>query len=467
MVSYQAHVCPLGHDGAAAVRARAVADEVAQAPDLVGRVLVDRLEDGLEGMEVSVDVRHNGDAHSRRTLAKGLGLAALGALWLVVALLLWRTEVPDLDLRDLDPRGYFSAAELERIDDYRSVSRLLFLASFAVEVTVLGLFVWKARPLACRLERVGRGRVRTSVLVGLAVVLGVWLAGLPFAAVTLIRRRDFGLSDQGWAGWLLDQLTALGIQAVLVSIAVAGAVWLAGRLGRRWWIAGAPALAAIAVLFIVAQPLVVQPLFNRFEPLADTRLSGRIEELAAGMGVDVDEVLVADASRRTTTANAYIAGLGPTRRVVLYDTLLDGRFTEGEILVVSAHELAHVERRHLWKGLAWFTLLAVPGVFLLAWVTSRLGGLGPRLVPLGLALAFAYVLLTQPLANAVSRRYEAEADWLALQATRDPGSAVGLEQGFVRTGLADPDPPGWVTFWLGTHPTPMQRIAMAESQRQR
>jgi STE24 endopeptidase len=252
-----------------------------------------------------------------------------------------------------------------------------------------------------------------------------------------------------------------------VSIAVAGAVWLAGRLGRRWWIAGAPALAAIAVLFIVAQPLVIQPLFNRFEPVADTRLAGRIEELAAGMGVDVDEVLVADASRRTTTANAYIAGLGPTRRVVLYDTLLDGRFTEGEILVVSAHELAHVERRHLWKGLAWFTLLAVPGVFLLAWVTSRLGGLGPRLVPLGLALAFAYVLLTQPLANAVSRRYEAEADWLALQATRDPGSAVGLEQGFVRTGLADPDPPGWVTFWLGTHPTPMQRIAMAESQRQR
>ena len=330
---------------------------------------------------------------------------------------------------------------------------------------MLGLFVWKARPLAARLEKLARGRVRASVLVGLAVVAGVWLAGLPFAAVTLVRRRDFGLTEQGWGGWLLDRLTALGVQAVLVSIGVAGAVWLAGRLGRRWWIAGAPALAAVAVLFVLAQPLVVQPLFNRFQPLTDERLAARIEGLAADMGVDVDEVLVADASRRTTTANAYIAGLGPTRRVVLYDTLLDGRFSEGEILVVSAHELAHVERRHLWKGLAWFTLLAVPGVFVLAWVTERLGGLGPRLVPLGLALTFGYVLLTQPLANTVSRRYEAEADWLALQATRDSASAVGLEQGFVTTGLADPDPPGWVTFWYGTHPTPMERIAMAEETR--
>jgi STE24 endopeptidase len=410
-----------------------------------------------------VDVRDDGDAHGRRTLAKALALVAAVGLWLAAALVLWRTEVPDLALPDLDPRDYFAAAELERIDDYRSVSRLLFLASLAAEIAVLALLVWRAGALAARLERVGRGRVRTSVLVGLVVVLAVWLAGLPFAAVTHARRRDFGLSEQGWGGWLWDELTALGIRTVLVSIGVAGAVWLAGRFGPRWWLVGAPALAAIGVVFILLQPLVVQPLFNRFEPLADRELAAEIEELADGMGVDVDDVLVADASRRTTTANAYVAGIGPTRRVVLYDTLLDGRFADGEIRVVSAHELAHVERRHLWKGLAWFALLAVPGVFGLAWITNRRGGLGPRLVPLGLAFVFAYVLVTQPLANAVSRRYEAEADWLALQATGDPASAVALERGFVRTGLADPDPPVWVTYWLGTHPPPLRRIAMAEA----
>jgi STE24 endopeptidase len=413
-----------------------------------------------------VDVRDDGDAHGG-TVAKALLLAALAALWVGAAIFLWRTEVPDLALPSLDPPDFFSPGELARIEDYRRVSRLIALASLAVEIAVLAVLVWKARPLAAALERIGRGRARTSVLVGLAVVAAVWLAGMPFSAWTLVRRRDFELSEQSWGGWLVDQLTSLAVQAVLVSIAVAGAVWLAGRLGRRWWLVGTPALVAIAAVFLVVQPLVVQPLFNRFEPLPDRQLASEIQRLALGMGVDVEDVLVADASRRTTTANAYIAGLGPTRRVVLYDTLLDGRFTAGEIRFVAAHELAHVERRHLWKGLAWFALLAVPGVFLLAWLTDRLGGLGPRLVPLGLAFAFAWILVTQPLANAVSRRYEAEADWLALQATRDPASGVLLDRNFVRTGLADPDPPAWVTVLYGTHPTPLQRIAMAEAWRGR
>ena len=412
-----------------------------------------------------MDVRDDRDAHRRRTLAQGLVVLVLAAVWITAAALLWRTKVPSLSLPTLDPRDYFSPAELERIQDYRSVSRVLFLGSLAAQIVVLALLVWKAGGLAAGLGRIGRGRVRTAVLVGLAVVGSTWLAALPFAAVTQHRRREFGLSEQGWGGWLRDQCVSLGVEAVLVTIGVAGAVWLAARLGPRWWLAAAPALVGIAALFILAQPLVVQPLFNRFEPLRDRALAARIESIASRMGVNVDDVLVADASRRTTTANAYVAGIGPTRRVVLYDTLLDGRFTEGEILAVSAHELAHVERRHLWKGIAWFALFAVPGVWLLAKITDRLGGLAqPRLVPLGLAFVFAYMLLTQPLQNAVSRRYEAEADWLGIQATHDPAAFVGLERRFVTTSLADPDPPAWVTIWLGTHPTPMERIAMAESQ---
>lgn len=413
-----------------------------------------------------MDVRDDRDAHSRRTLAKGLAGLALAALWVVAALLLWRTEVPALSLPDLDPRDYFSAAEIERSEDYRGGARALFLGGLAAELLVLALLVWKARPLAAHVGRIGRGRVRTAVLIGTGAVVALWGVGLPFAGATHVRRVDHGLSEQGWGGWLADRTLSAGVQVVLVAIAVAGAVWLAGKLGRRWWLAGAPALVCIAVVVVVAQPLVIDPLFNRFEPLSDRELAAQVEGLAAGMGVEVDDVLVADASRRTTTANAYVTGIGPTRRIVLYDTLLDGRFSEGEILSVSAHELAHVGERHLWKGLAWFALFAVPGVALLAWITERRGGLAdPRLVPLGLAFVFAYVLVTQPLANAVSRRYEAEADWLALQATGDPESAVALERRFVTTSLSDPDPPAWVTYWLGTHPPPLERIAMAEADR--
>ena len=413
-------------------------------------------------MQIPVNVRENGNPH-RATLAKGISLLALAVVGVVSGALLWRTQVPRLTLPELDPRDYFPAEALERIADYRRVSRILLLASVAVEIAVLALLVWKAGWLADRLGEVGRGRIRTGVLVGVAVALSLWLAGLPLGAVSHWWRRRYDLSEQAYAGWLRDQAVSLGVQVVLVAVAVAGAMWLASKLGAAWWVAGGPALVAVAVVFVLAQPLVVQPLFNRFEPLPDRALAERIENLAQQEGVEVDKVLVADASRRTTTANAYVAGIGPTRRVVLYDTMLDGRFTEGEILSVSAHELAHVGRRHLWKGLAWFALLAIPGVFLVAWVTERRGGLTePRLVPLAVAVALAWFLVTQPFANLVSRRYEAEADWLALTATRDPESAVALDRRLVLTSLGDPNPPAWVTVWLGTHPPALDRIAMAE-----
>jgi STE24 endopeptidase len=414
-------------------------------------------------MEVSVDVRDHRDAHGRRTLAKALGAVALGAAWTVAGVLLWRTRVPQLSLPDLDPRAYFSADVLARAVDYRRVSRIVLLVSIALELAVLALLVWQARPLADWLVELARGRIRTGILVGLAVTLSLWLVGLTTGAISHWWARRYGLSEQGYPGWLRDRAASLLVEAVLVSVAVAGTVWLAGRLGGSWWLAGAPLLAAIAVVVVLAQPLVIEPLFNRFEPVPDRSLAARIERLAERMGVTVEGVEVADASRRTTTANAYVTGIGPTRRVVLYDTMLDGRFTEGEILSVSAHELAHVGRRHLWKGLAWFALLAVPGVYLLARVTERFGGLAePRLVPLGIAFALVYVLVVQPFTNVVSRRYEVEADWLALEATRDPESAVQLDRRFVVTNLSDPDPPEWVTVLFGTHPPPIRRIAMAE-----
>jgi STE24 endopeptidase len=388
---------------------------------------------------------------------------ALATVWAVSGALLWRTEVPRLALPELDVRDYFSADALERSEEFRRVSRPLFLASLAVQLGVLALLVWKAGALAEALAGLGRGRIRTGVLVGLAAMLALWLAALPLAGTSHWWRRRHGLSEQGYGDWLRDQAVSLGVGAVLALVAVVGAMWLATRLGGSWWLAGAPALVAIAVLFVLAQPLVIQPLFNRFEPLPDRELAARVEALAARMGVDVEDVLVADASRRTTTPNAYVAGIGPTRRVVFYDTILDGRFSERELLSVTAHELAHVGRRHLWKGLAWFALLAVPGVWLLARLTEARGGLAePRLVPLALATAFLFVLVTQPLQNVVSRRYEAEADWLALEATRDPDSAVALDRRLVLTSLADPDPPPWITYWLGTHPPPIERIAMAE-----
>ena len=133
-----------------------------------------------------------------------------------------------------------------------------------------------------------------------------------------------------------------------------------------------------------------------------------------------------------------------------------------------AHELAHVERAHVWKGAAWFVLFAVPGVALVAFVLNRRGGPGdPGLVPLALLCAFVLSLAVLPAANAISRRYEAEADWFALVATRDPQAVAGLVRRLAVASLADPDPPGWSRQLLGTHPSPLDRIAMAEAYARR
>ncbi len=469
VVSDEAQIGPLTHEGAAGVRLRSVAYEVPQAPGRVGTLAVDRLQHRFERMQVSVNVRDDADAHRRRrTVAKAVGVLVAAGTGAFAAALLWQTAVPDLDLPRVDPHTYFEQGELERIERFRTVTRGLWAAWIALELVVLAALVWKARTLAAQVKRFARGRVRTGVGVGLIAVLAVWGARLPVAGVWHWWERRYGLSRQSYPAWLGDQAISAGVRAALVSLAVAGAIALAVRLGPRWWVAGAPALVAVAILFVLAQPLVIQPLFNRFEPLADRSLAARIETTADRMGVDLERVDVADASRRTTAGNAYVAGIGPTRRVVLYDTILDGRFRDDEVVAISAHELAHVARRHLWKGLAWFALLAVPGLYLIARVTEPRGGLrDPALVPLALLFALALFLATLPLQNAVSRRYEAEADWLALEATGDAAAAVELDRRLVRSSLGDPDPPAWTKLFLATHPSALDRIAMAEAFRAR
>jgi Zn-dependent protease with chaperone function len=415
-------------------------------------------------MEIPVNVGDDGHSHGRRTLAKRAGLLALAAVWVVSGFYLWRTSVPRLHIPELDPRDYFSAAELSRAHEYRRVSRALLLGSLAAQLVVLALLVWKARPLAEALDGIGRGRIRTGVLVAIAVPLALWLATVPFGGVSLWWRRRYGLSTQTAAGWLRDQAVAVGVECLLVAAAAGVTLGLAAWLGRSWWLAAAPLFVLAGVLYFVAQPLVVQPLFNRFEPLADQRLTAEIKKLGAKEGVTVDKVLVADASRRTTTANAYVSGLGPTKRVVFYDTILDGRFSTPELESVAAHELAHVARSHIWRGLGWFALIAIPGVLLVWWFTERRGGLpDPGLVPLAIAVALVYSILVMPLGNLVSRRYEAEADWIALKATDDPQSFIGLEKTLTVTSLGDPDPPAWSNVLFGTHPTPMKRIGMAKA----
>ncbi len=144
--------------------------------------------------------------------------------------------------------------------------------------------------------------------------------------------------------------------------------------------------------------------------------------------------------------------------------MLDGRFTPREVRFVVGHELGHLARRQIWKGIAWGGLIGIPILALVAFVTGRRGGLrNPAAVPLAFLTFTAALLATAPLKNAVSRRYEAEADWMGLTATRDPAAARGLFKGFVTADLQNPDPPGWVQVLLEDHPTALVRVEQADA----
>jgi STE24 endopeptidase len=256
-----------------------------------------------------------------------------------------------------------------------------------------------------------------------------------------------------WPRYLGEVLVTAG--------AVAVAMLLARRVGRRWWLVGGPAFVAIVAAVLVLTPFVLTP---RLSALDDRALTARIERLAREEGVGKVDVEVENASRRTTVPNAEAIGVGPTTRVVLWDTLLDGRFTDREVAAIAAHELGHVARDHLWKGIGWFALFALPSAWLLAVLTDRRGGLQrPSVVPFAVLVVTAIQLALLPATNLVSRRYEAEADWMSLRATRDPAASASLFRKFATEALDEPEEPAWAHVMLATHPALADRVAMARA----
>jgi STE24 endopeptidase len=319
--------------------------------------------------------------------------------------------------------------------------------------------------------RPGRGRGRgpqplhRAALTAAGLSLAAGAASLPTSALARRRALRVGLATQSWRGWAGDVAKASSIEAAFAAAGGPVAVSLMRRFGERWWVAGtAAALGTGAALAFVA-PVVFDPLFNRFEALPDGDLRREILELTQHAGVRVGEIYESDASRRTTAANAYVAGYGATRRVVLWDTLLR-EFSTAETLLVVAHELAHVRHRDVLGGmvlLAASTPVSAFAVSRLAAALDRSAEPGPgSLAPLALAAGIVGALVAPP-AAAYSRRIEARADAFSLALTGQADPFVSFERRIVRQNLADPDPPRLLVAMLGTHPPAVARIGIARA----
>jgi STE24 endopeptidase len=382
-----------------------------------------------------------------------------------------------LDPVPVSESRFFSAHELERARDYGNGQRLLGLAAIVVQGGVLTLLVVRPPRRAMRAaERAARGRtVFATALVGGGLILLVTAAAVPIAAWAHDRAVDFGQSTQSWAGWAEDQAKSAGIAVLLGAAGTALLCGLMRRFPRRWWLAGAGAVVAIELLFVWLAPVVLDPVFNKYTELpSHGRTRADVEQLARRAGVDVGDVFVVDASRRTTAANAYVNGIGHTKRVVLYDTLLR-RFTRDQVRLVVAHELGHVKHRDLARGMLWVAIVAPGAMFVVMLLTTRWSaragtkpGTAASLPAFALALALV-AFGTTAISNQLSRAVEASADTFALELTGEPREFVSMQRRLARANLADPDPPELFHILFGTHPSVVERIgaALAYEQRRR
>ncbi|GAB3150423.1 M48 family metallopeptidase [Micromonospora sonneratiae] len=404
-----------------------------------------------------------------------LTLAGLVVTLLVAAVLLvpWsRPPAPRAD--QLAALGELPRAEVARAREFRGALRpgsygalvVGLLAALALGLTPLGakLVSLAGRPF-------GDHWIAQAVLGGLLVVLAADLLTLPFAAWRHAVVARYGLSTQGWGGWTVDLLKSYAVSAVIGAVALLG-FYTVTRLAPRWWWAfGAAGAAGLVVLLSFILPVLVEPVFNRFTPMEQGPLRTELMTLAARDGVPVRDVLVADASRRTRAVNAYVSGFGPTRRIVVYDTLLR-EATPAEVTSVVAHELGHAKDQDVFTGTLTGALGAAAAVIVLYLLGSwgallRVAGVEsiaePRAFPLLIALVTVAGLVATPVQALVSRHVEARADEHALTLTGDPATFEAMQRRLSTVNLSDPDPPRWEYLYSASHPSTVERMAAARA----
>ncbi|MBS2961654.1 M48 family metallopeptidase [Actinocrinis puniceicyclus] len=366
----------------------------------------------------------------------------------------------------------FTERQIERSRRRKRAVLPLRLASAATGFAAVCVLAFT--PLGADLVRgagslAGGGWIAQALLGAVALDLALTLVGLPAGARMESVNRRWRLSNRSWRLFWADTAKGLLIGALLLASASLGLFALIRALPGTWWIAAAAAAAALVFVLSFLVPVVFEPLFNRFRPLEAGPLRERLLHVAARSGVAVRDIMVSDASRRTNAMNAYVSGMGRTRRIVVWDTTL----TQGEpdeVAAITAHELGHAARRDVPTGTALGALGMIAGTLLLAgalhWralleAAGTPGAADPRTLPLIIGIAAVFSTFSAPLFNAHSRRIEARADEYALNLTRNPAAVVSAWRTLAVQSISDLEPHPLAQLWLGTHPAIPARIAHA------
>ena len=385
---------------------------------------------------------------TRQRVAGVALLAPFAAAWAVAAWLLWRSSLPAYHLPRLSETALFPPRVLAEAQHFSSVERLLWLGGTLTQLAVLGVY---SRFGIRWMRESAAGPVGTGMLLGMIGFALVWVAELPFAVLDAWWQRHNGLSAS-YAEATVGNWLALGSAFVALCVALGIAMNLARVrwIGDHWWLPAAPLFVGIRTLLAFVAPWLLggrafnAPYVAKLEAIEHVHVPVRV---ISGLG----------------EPNAFATGLGASRRVFLWQPIVEPPFTPRLDSFVLAHELGHLAHNHIWKSIGWYALIIVPLAFLLSRVARRRGGMGaPEAIPLVILTYVVLWLAAQPLQAVVSRHMEAEADWSALRATRDPAAGRALFERFAAVVKEDPSPPTWDYVFLEDHPTLLQRIEMTQ-----
>jgi STE24 endopeptidase len=304
----------------------------------------------------------------------------------------------------------------------------------------------------------------------LTLAHSVLLLPLAFYSSFLLPHQ-YALSTETLGTWVTDRAQSFAISSAVGAPVVALLYWTLRRSPRFWWLGFWLASIPLLIAGMILGPLVVDPLYNRFEPLRNQRLKDRLLGLAAKAGIERSRVFEVDASKRTQGINAYVTGIGGSARIVLWDTLLQ-KLNEDEVVSVMAHEMGHYVEWHVPLGVAG-GIAGTLGLLLITdragrWLIRRKGdrwqirGLDdPASLPVLLLMLLALNFVGSPVESAISRTFERRADEFSLRLTGDGRSAASSFVKLSEKNLSLPDPPAFIQFWTGSHPSLKQRIDRA------
>jgi len=359
---------------------------------------------------------------------------------------------------------YFLDEELRTAQTYQSINRLIYISAFLIKVLVLAWFLISH---ADTLQRWSVNLTNSNYLLSILIFfLAMWVilraVSLPFSLYSgYYLQHQWGFSTQALSGWWSDYIKGAGLDLVLSGLGVILLFWSMKKWPNGWWLTAAIFVSVWIVIQSYLWPVLVNPLFNKFEPVKNPEIIESVEGLAEKAGITVEEILIMDASIRTKKSNAYFAGLGGSKRIVLYDNLVN-RHSIDEVEAVVAHEIAHWKHGHIIKGITYGVIGNLILWLLLFNILSgyRLpeGGYMPKAWAIMLMFFLLASFVTSPLQNIVSRRMEYQADSTAVQLTQNPEANVNLLVNLAKDNLSDVSPPPYIEWFSHSHPSIMHRI---------